>query len=315
MKLVSFVIPVFNEKGNIGLLISEVISVMQHVREKYRIEIIFTDNHSVDRTYQEILTQSRKFQHTPIRVVRFSKNIGYQLSILQGYRLAEGDCAVQLDGDLQDPPHVVLQFLQKWEEGYDVVYGVRQARAESPTLTFCRKVFYRFMNKIGEDNFPVDAGDFRLVDKKIVDQLDQIQGSDVYLRGIIASMGFNQIGVGYERQARKVGESKFASSDLIRLALAGIFGHSDFPLRVARYVSATVSAITMFLAVLYVIGKVIYSGAIPAGFTTTTVLILISLSIVTFILSVLGEYLLRIFRHLDNPSQGIIESEDTNQKS
>jgi len=312
-KLISFVIPVFNERENISQTISDIVSVMKDVHEKYEIEIIFTDNHSFDGTYEKIVEQGQHWSEIPIKAVRFSRNIGYQLSILNGYRLAAGDCAVQLDGDLQDPPSLVLKFLQKWEEGYDVVYGIRKIRKESFVLTFLRKVFYRLMNKIGDDKFPVDAGDFRLVDRKILRQLEIVEGCDIYIRGIIGSMGFNQIGVPYDRLPRTYGESKFTNTDLTRLALSGIFGHSDFPLKLARYISGLISLITIMLALGYVVGKLMFREMIPPGFTTTTVLILFSLSIITFILSIIGEYLLRISRRLNNQSQGIVEMIVTNQ--
>jgi len=311
--LVSFVIPVLNERENIPLLISRIVLIMKSVKDRYDFEIIFTDNHSSDGTFDEIVAQGLKYPDISIRVVRFSKNIGYQLSILRGYRMAEGNCAIQLDGDLQDPPEMAVEFLKKWEEGYKVVYGIRNRRVESPLRTTARKLFYRLVNKVGDDDIPVDAGDFRLIDRKILDQLDLIKGREIYLRGLIASLGFNQIGIEYDRPARERGDTKFGNFDLIRLGLSGIFGHSDLPLRIARYLSTLVSLITFLLAIAYVVGKLVYTDMILRGFTTTTVFILLSLSIVTFILSILGEYLMRIFRILNTTDQGIIELESTNQ--
>ena len=130
---------------------------------------------------------------------------------------------------------------------------------------------------------------------------------------MIASLGFNQIGIEYDRPARERGDTKFGNFDLIRLGLSAIFGHSDLPLRIARYLSALVSLITLLLALAYVVGKFMYTDMIPRGFTTTTVFILMSLSIVTFILSILGEYLMRIWRLLNTTDQGIVELESTNQ--
>src|SRR5262249_30727799 len=148
------------------------------------------------------------------------------------YANAVGDAAIQIDCDLQDPPGMIEDFLRKWEEGYYVVYGIRRGRRESATMNAVRKLFYRLIDSLREDDLPLDAGDFRLVDRRILDEVIKIEDYQPYLRGTIASLGFEQIGISYERAERKRGESKFSFRALIGLAMDGILNHSVVPLRI-----------------------------------------------------------------------------------
>ncbi|MCD1259518.1 glycosyltransferase family 2 protein [Paenibacillus athensensis] len=306
MRLISFVVPVFNEEENIETLYVELKKLTDSLQPEYDYEVIFTDNHSVDRTPEllERLAQSDK----KVKVIRFSKNFGYQKSILTGYLHARGDVAIQIDCDLQDPLDMIPAFLEKWKQGYQVVYGIRKSRKENWLINQIRKLFYYIIDKLSEETIPRDAGDFRLVDRQILDQLWQLHDEQPYLRGAIASMGFNQIGLPYDRNERLKGSSKFSFSQLMKLAFDGILNHSLVPLRFATYVGLSVSVITFLGLVCYLIGKILGADW-PAGFATLTILILLSLSLNALFLGIIGEYLGRIYQQVKRKPLTIIEKQ------
>ena len=313
-RLISIVVPVFNEEASIRPFHQALSRVLLNLTERYNFEILFTDNHSTDQTFEILrrlsLTDNR------IRVLRFSRNFGFQRSILTGYTHARGDAAIQIDCDLQDPPELILQFLNKWEEGFKVVYGERSNRKETWWMNLTRMIFYRFIDLISEDDLPHDAGDFRLVDRRILDELKFIDDYQPYLRGIIATMGFNQIGITYDRQERKLGKSHFSLAQLFGLALDGILNHSIIPLRIATYLGLAISVCTFVATVLYFVGRLIFAKQWPPGFATITVLILASLSLNALFLGIIGEYIGRIYHQLKRQSMTIIQSEiDSTQES
>ena len=264
-KLLSIVIPVLNEAGNVELLCDAIRNTMQLLLARYDYEVIFTDNHSTDGTFAKLTQMGNKDPR--IKVVRFSRNFGYQLSILTGFARSKGDAAIQIDSDFQDPPDLIPEFVRLWENGNQVVYGIRRSRKESRWITGARRMFYRFVDILSEDNLPHDAGDFRLVDRRILEELKQMDDPQPYLRGTIASIGFNQVGVPYDRGARASGESKFGFGEMLRLALNGVFNHSIVPLRIASFTGFGVALLTFLLSVTYVVQKLFVGEDWPAGFT------------------------------------------------
>jgi dolichol-phosphate mannosyltransferase len=284
-----------------------VVAVIGPLSEIYRFEFVFTDNHSTDRT-PELLTALAQ-RDGRVRAFRFSRNFGYQRSILTAYLLSEGSAAIQLDCDLQDPPEMIPAFLEKWSEGSDVVYGIRKSRLESARWTIARKVFYWLVDFLSEDPIPRDAGDFRLISRRVIEELRRISDPKPYLRGTIATLGFKQTGIDYVRRAREVGVSKFSFYDNIKLALDGIINQSVVPLRMAIYVGMGVSLLTVLASVGYIIAYFTVGFRAPAGFTTTTVLILASLGINALLLGVIGEYLGRMYLQMKNKSVSIVERE------
>ena len=304
-KLVSIVVPVLNEQDNIRPVYDRVCSVMGPLAERYDFEIVFTDNHSTDDTFTHI--RELAAEDPRVRGARFSRNFGYQRSIWTGYVLARGDAAIQLDGDLQDPPELIPSFLAAWEDGYKVVYGVRRTRREGRMITAARRGFYRLLAALSEDEVPVDAGDFRLVDRVVLDQLAAIKEAQPYLRGSIASLGFSQLGIDYDRAARDRGESKFSFGDMLALALDGILSHSVVPLRVATYLGLIVAVMTVIGLIAVVIGKLILRDNWPAGVATIWVLILLSISLNALFLGVIGEYIGRIYKQVKPRPITVIE--------
>ncbi len=293
-KLVSFVVPCYNEEENVLLLAERLDAVMKPLAAKYDWELVITDNRSTDRTWERVAELSLKDQR--VRAFRFSRNFGYQRSIHTGYSKAKGDCAIQLDCDFQDPPELIPVFLEHWEKGAKVVYGVRRSRQEAWWLNALRAFFYRLIDALSEDELPNDAGDFRLVDRRAIDELMKIEDSTPYLRGTIATLGFSQVGVPYDRAARERGASKFSYGELLVFAADGILNHSVVPLRIATFVGLIIATCTFLALVGYAVAKIWFKVPMPTGWATTTALILLSLSVNSIFFGVIGEYLGRMYR-------------------
>ena len=305
-RLISIVVPILNEIDNIVPFYDRVTSVVATLQDRYDFEFVITDNHSTDGSFEALKLLSRK--DTRVRVFRFSKNFGYQRSILTGYVKAKGDAIVQLDCDLQDPPEMISEFLELYDKGYDVVYGIRRSRQEGVFINSLRAGFYKLIDKLSEDQLPHHAGDFRLVSKRVVEALNQSDDCQPYLRGMIAAIGFNQTGIPYDRAKRERGESKFSFFQLVSLALDGILYHSVIPLRIATLIALVMAVITLAGIIIYFVSNLLYGQDWPAGFATTTILILFSITLNALFLGIIGEYLGRIYKQIKKGPVSIIES-------
>ena len=304
--LISIVVPVYNEELNVRPFYERVTSVLAPLESRFHFEFVFTDNHSTDRTFA--LLSDLATHDSRVRVFRFSKNFGFQRSILTGYTRCRGDAAIQLDVDLQDPPELIETFLNRWQSGADVVYGIRKQRAEGFGITAARSIFYRLADLLSEEKLPVDAGDFRLISRRVIDLLCAYRDANPYLRGTIATLGFEQVGVEYARNARERGESKFPFSKLMSLALDGILNHSVIPLRFATYFGLAVSLLTLLTMAGYVVARLMFGAAWPAGFATLAALVLMSISINAMLLGIIGEYLGRMYRQVRERPLTVIEA-------
>jgi polyisoprenyl-phosphate glycosyltransferase len=269
-------------------------------------EIVFTDNHSTDGTFAIL---ARIAAADPrVRVIRFSKNFGFQRSLLEGYKAATGDCAIQLDCDLQDPPEMIPEMLARWREGHHVVYGVRRTLTDSAPIRMARRSFYRVIHALSDDDLPVDVGEFRLVDRRILRELRQVEDTSPYVRGLISSMGFSQVGIPYDRSERIAGQSKFPLKSMIALALDGLLNHSLVPLRIASAVGLFVGSGTFILIFVYLVLKLMLGSHWPAGFATTTLLLLMSITLNALFLGIIGEYLGRIFMQSKHRPLPLVEA-------
>lgn len=296
-KLISICVPVFNEEENILPFYDRLRPVMDGLADRYDFEMLFTDNHSEDATFEKITELS--LRDNRVRAIRFSRNFGFQRSILANYINCRGDAAMQLDVDLQDPPEMIPEFVRRWEEGYKVVYGVRRARPnESRLLHRSRKFFYRLIDFLSEDRLPHDAGDFRIIDRCIIDQLRAVVDPYPYLRGLIATMGFRQVGIVYDRSERERGSSKFNLWKLFALATDGILQHSVVPLRIATFSGLAISLLAGLCAIYYVMERLLAPAGWPPGIASTTVLILLSIGMNAILLGIIGEYIGRIYKNV-----------------
>jgi polyisoprenyl-phosphate glycosyltransferase len=294
-QLISVIVPVFNEQDNVRRSYDAITAEFARM-EGVELELIYTDNHSTDATFDRLSELAHADQR--VKVIRFARNFGFNRSILTGYRVARGDAAIQIDCDLEDPPSVFHDFIRLWRQGHDVVIGLRAQRREGRLMVALRKAFYRFLDRISETPQQTDAGDFRLVDRRILDQLRQIEDAQPYVRGLISELAYNQTGVTYQRNAREYGESKFPLRELVRLGLQGVYAHSTVPLRMATYIGIAIALATAALTGVYVLGRLFWPQEWPRGFATTTVLILFGISLNALFLGVIGEYVARIYQQV-----------------
>ncbi|MGE3681535.1 MAG: glycosyltransferase family 2 protein [Bdellovibrionales bacterium] len=308
--LISIVTPVLNEEENVRKCYEAVRDIADKLKQKYRLEHIFTDNHSTDNTFK--ILREIALTDDQVRVFRFSRNFGYQRSIHAGFNRAQGVAAIQLDCDLQDPPEMIEDLLRAWEQGNKVVYGIRIKRKEGTLNQFGRWLFYRILSFIGRDSLPEGAGDFRLIDRAILNELKGIRDNRIYLRGRIAELGFKQIGIPYERDSRCAGRSKFNLYRNLALATDAIIAHSALPLRAASYFGLLMTLTSFLAGIGYVFLYFTSKTELPPGFTTLTLLILINLGLTSLFLGFIGEYIGRIYDHLKIPAGVVVESKIEN---
>jgi glycosyltransferase involved in cell wall biosynthesis len=305
--LVSIVIPVFNEEDNVLPTYETLRLLIDGICADYDFEFVFTDNHSTDKT-SDIL-RALALGDSRVKAFRFSRNVGYQKSILTAYLKCSGDVAIQLDVDLQDPPELIPVFLAEWEKGADVVYGIRKSRLEARRWQYARRLFYWLVDVLSEDPIPQNAGDFRLISRRVIEQLRVIDDNQPYLRGTIASLGFKQVGIDYARRQRLIGSSKFRFYDNVMLALDGLINQSIAPLRLAIYIGLFIALATLVAILGYLIAYFTTGFRAPPGFTTITTLVLGSLCINAMLLGVIGEYLGRMYLQMKRKPISIVEEE------
>ncbi len=309
-KTVSICIPVFNESENIENAISSVERLFSEKLKTYSLEIIVTDNGSSDDTW-EIIEKLSKSRPNLI-AYKFSRNFGYQNSVFAGLSLATGDAIIELDADLQDPVEVIPEFIESWEEGYNVVYGIRTARSCSRVKKLAYGFFYKTMGALAELDIPPDAGDFRLIDRKVANVLKALTEKNLYLRGLISHIGFKQKAIYYQRNSRELGESKFSFKDYFIFAFDGITAFSKKPLRGIAFVGVILFFLSFGLGTYYLLTSLIRGSGAP-GFPTTIIISLALHGINFIFLGIIGEYLSRIFDDAKNRPRVII-SESINSE-
>lgn len=300
---VAFVIPLYNEEEVFPMLFKEV--------EAYRAEhtevtqVIFIDDGSRDRTAE--LVRSYTAERPGYTLLRFSRNFGHQIAITAGMHFVEADAAVVLDGDLQDPLWVVTEMIEKWREGYDVVYGIRKKRQGEPLLRkAAMRVFYRFFQRITDINAPLDAGDFRLVSRRVLDAYASLHERQPYVRGLISWIGFNQTGVAYERPGRAAGETKYPYRQLIKLALDGITSFSYKPLELAVRVGLVLAGLSM-LGLLWVVAVKLMASDLLPGWASIVFVGFFFGGLQLFFTGVLGTYLARVYEEVKARPRYIIQ--------
>ena len=287
----SIIAPIYNEIDNLPELYRRVKEVMDSSGEPW--ELILVDDGSTDGSTDKIreLAQADR----TVRPVIFARNFGHQVAITAGWDYARGDAVIIIDADLQDPPEVILELAKKWKEGYEVVYAVRGEReGESWFKKFTASMFYRLIYSITDVKIPVDTGDFRLMDRKVVDVLKQMKERHRFPRGMSAWVGFTQIGVTYKRVARVAGVTKYPFRKMFKLALNAITGFSYFPLQVATYVGFFSAGISILAIPIVVYMRIMGSGAF-FGQATTLIAVLFLGGVQLISLGILGEYIGRLY--------------------
>jgi dolichol-phosphate mannosyltransferase len=289
----SVVIPVFNEAENLPELYARLSTVLSGIESEY--EMIFVDDGSRDGSLALLSRYAADDQH--VVVVELARNFGHQVAISAGLDYARGAGVIVMDADLQDPPEVLPQFIAKWREGHDVVYAIREQRKEGWLKRAAYAAFYRLLQRVANIDIPLDAGDFCIMDRKVVELLVGMPERNRFVRGIRSWVGFDQVGLAYERQARRAGKPKFTLSRLIYLALDGLVSFSYLPLRVISMLGFGVSLLSIVLALFYAIKKLTV-GLNPPGFATLTVAIFFLAGIQLITIGVIGEYVGRIFEEV-----------------
>ena len=287
----SIIAPIFNEKDNLSELHRRVSEVMDSTGETW--ELILVDDGSTDGSTDMIRELAKKDKR--IRPVIFARNFGHQIAITAGWDYARGDAVVIIDADLQDPPEMIVEMAKKWREGYEVVYAVRTEReGESWFKLWTASVFYRLIYRITDVKIPLDTGDFRLMDRKVVNVLRQMREKHRFPRGMSAWVGFKQIGVEYKRAARIAGETKYPFRKMFRLAINAVTGFSYFPLQVATFFGF-VSAGIAILAMPVVIYLRASGSQAFFGQATTLLAVLFLGGVQLICLGILGEYIGRLY--------------------
>jgi dolichol-phosphate mannosyltransferase len=294
VSLISVVVPLFNEEGNVAELIGRVTASMERIASTSgdAYEIVAVNDGSRDGTLAAL--RALRATHPRLGIVDLSRNFGHQIAATAGLDAARGDAVILMDGDLQDPPELVERFVEKWREGYDVVYATRKARrGESIFKRLTARAFYRTIRSLTNVSIPVDTGDFRLMSRRVIDALAQTREKHRFLRGLVSWVGYRQIGIEYERDARFTGETKYPLSKMLKFAIDGITSFSEIPLRFATYLGFTVSLFAFVYIVIVLVNKAL--GANEPGYTSIMVALLFLGGVILISLGIIGEYLGRIY--------------------
>jgi dolichol-phosphate mannosyltransferase len=290
--LLSVIVPCLNEEEALRGTHVRLSSALEQLPANF--EVIYVDDGSTDTT-PEVLRELQAYD-SRIRVVRFSRNFGHQMAITAGLEHAAGDAVVIIDADLQDPPETIVDFFRKWQEGYDVVYGVRTEReGETAFKLWSAKLFYRFMTHLSDTQIPLDTGDFRLLDRRVLNVLLGMPERDRFVRGMVSWLGFSQVALPYRREARVAGVTKFSFFKMLRFALDGIFSFSIVPLRVATWTGFITSFLAIVGIVLVSLEHFLGVEGLVKGWTSTMFAVLFIGGVQLICMGIIGEYIGRIY--------------------
>ena len=299
MQLLSFVLPIYNEQDNIPKLWQE-LHLLSLKLKNFKTEFIFVNDGSRDNSFLEL----QKVYHTNpgiVKVINFSKNFGHQIAVTAGQDKATGDAIIIMDSDLQDPPEVVIEMVEKWQSGYDIVYAQREKYKTNFIKEKTAFLFYRILKSITSVDIPVDTGDFRLISKRVNQEMGKFKEKSRFLRGISSLTGFNQIGVKFTRKERFAGKPQYTFLKSLKLALDGITGFSVFPLHLIS-ITGLVFAGTSFV---FGVGYIIYTLAVKtevSGWASLMSAVIFLGGVQLMMLGIIGEYLGRIYiQVLDRP--------------
>lgn len=300
--LLSIIVPVFNEKDNIQPLLARLLPIVS----TYQYELIFVNDGSIDDTPKNIKEEAKKNQK--IKLISFQRNFGHQMALTAGYQKAKGDCVITLDSDLQDPPEIIKDMIIKWQQGAKIVYAQRKKReVDSFLKKFTAQFFYKFINFLSDTHIPDDVGDFRLIDRMVVDFINNLHEQSRFLRGLVAWGGFPAEYVFFDREKRHSGETHYPFSKMLNFALEGIISFSTKPLRLASYLGFLTGSIG-FLGIIYaVIGKLFFTGYWVTGWTALFVGIMFLGGVQLITIGIIGEYIGKIYQEVQRKPPFLIK--------
>jgi len=289
-KLISYIFPIYNESGNIELLYQTITDLLKQ-NQKYNYELIFINDGSRDDSLDKLVALQHHDKR--ITIIDFARNFGHQIAVTAGLDQAAGDAVIIMDSDMQDPPKVSFELIKKWEEGYDVVYAQRRTRKDTAFKKLSADLYYRTLQKVADINIPRNTGDFRLIDRKVVNELKRFKEHNRFLRGMVSFVGFKQVAVQFDRDERNAGETGYPLKKMIKFAADGIFSFSTAPLKLISNVGYLIAGIS-FLGILYAIAIKV-SGTVVPGWTFIVTSVLFIGGIQLIMLGVLGSYIGRIY--------------------
>lgn len=320
--LISVVIPCFNEEKNLPVLFERIkntfINDQKKSQNKIIVEFVFIDDGSKDDTWK-VLSQlsKKKNKNFKINLLKFSRNFGHQNAVCCGIENSSGEAVIIIDADLQDPPEIIPKMIVKWQQGYEVIYAKRKKRkGESFFKLLSASFFYRALKKITQIDIPVDTGDFRLIDRKVVDVFLQLKEKNKFIRGLISWIGFKQTYVEYIRDKRHSGTTKYTLNKMINFALDGLTGFSATPLKLAGYFGFIGILIAILIAIYSLFSLFIFENSI-SGWTSLILTIVFFASLQLLSLGIIGEYIRRIYDEVKNRPDFIVEkkiSQDSKKK-
>ena len=290
--LCSVVVPMYNEEEVIPVTYQRLTDVMEKANVNY--EIIFVNDGSRDKTAEllnEICDNDKR-----VKLLDFSRNFGHQIAITAGMDYSCGQCIVVIDGDLQDPPELIPAMIEKWKDGYDVVYGKRISRqGESIFKKLTAAIYYRLLRSMTDVSIPVDTGDFRLIDRKVCDALKEVKERNRYVRGLISWLGFKQTSIEFKRQERFAGETKYPLRKMLKLAFDGLTTFSYKPLKLASYIGTIISLGSFAYLIFVIVQRLFFPETVQPGWASTLAVSLFFNGITLLMLGIMGEYVGRIY--------------------
>jgi len=291
---ISVIIPIYNEEENIDLLYKRLTGVLHNLELSY--ELIFVNDGSRDKSLQLIKKLTK--EDTEVKYIDFSRNFGHQIAVTAGLDKAAGETVVIIDADLQDPPELIAEMYAKIQEGNEVVYARRKKReGESHLKKFTANAFYRILSRITDVDIPVDTGDFRIMDRRIVEELKKMPEQHKFLRGQISWIGFRQTYVEYDRDERYAGDTGYTYRKMLRFALDGITGFSDFPLKIVTFLGILVTGFSFLVLVYVLLSRFVWQDYAP-GWASLMLSVLFIGGIQMIAIGIIGEYLSRMNSNL-----------------
>ena len=304
--ILSIIVPTYNEEQGIEEFYRRTKAVLIKLEPKFKHEIIFINDFSTDNTYVKLLRLAK--QDNSVKLINFSRNFGNQIAITAGIDVAKGDLAVIIDDDLQDPPELIPEFIAKWGEGYKVVYGVRPNRkGVNPLFKYAAKLYYHLIGNLSETNIPKDTGDFRLIDRIVMNALKNMREESRYYRGMVAWVGFSQIGIEYNRDERYAGKSTFSLMKYFKFAINGLTSFTEGPLYLSTIFGLFIT-LSSFIFLILLVGKKILDPAfsIP-GWPSVITLILFFGGIQLLSIGIVSIYISKIYREVKRRPLYLIE--------